>query len=351
MKKETIKQKNKRKILKMIVRLPRCISIPLLYIAEGMSLFLKMVRGEWLVMPGRSNPKYKYTDLAPADCLENNEEYVSALDWAFSNPHIHNIALAGPYGSGKSSIIHSYIKRHSELKYISLSLANFSCAEKGGGGSGSAAGYDEEALETAIVKQLFYKVRHKRIPRSRYRKLQTIRFIKVVVSVIFLALLAGLCSVFLTPNVRSTFDTAVKNAAGNLNMAEHKARCLGVLVLFCLTWLVSRSIWLLLSRIHLKKISLAGKGEAEIDKAEADSVFNRNLDEIVYFFEATKYNAVFIEDLDRFESPEIFVRLRELNTILNGYEAIRKRIVFVYAVRDDIFSNKDRTKFLILSCL
>ncbi len=345
MKKETIKQKNKRKILKMIVRLPRCISIPLLYIAEGMSLFLKMVRGEWLVMPGRSNPKYKYTDLAPADCLENNEEYVSALDWAFSNPHIHNIALAGPYGSGKSSIIHSYIKRHSELKYISLSLANFSCAEKGGGGSGSAAGYDEEALETAIVKQLFYKVRHKRIPRSRYRKLQTIRFIKVVVSVIFLALLAGLCSVFLTPNVRSTFDTAVKNAAGNLNMAEHKARCLGVLVLFCLTWLVSRSIWLLLSRIHLKKISLAGKGEAEIDKAEADSVFNRNLDEIVYFFEATKYNAVFIEDLDRFESPEIFVRLRELNTILNGYEAIRKRIVFVYAVRDDIFSNKDRTKF------
>ncbi len=349
MKKETIKQIIKRIILEMIVFLPRCIYISLLYISEGMRLLLKtilkMIRDERLVMLRRSSPKYKYTDLAPADCLENNKEYISALDWAFNNPHIHNIALAGPYGSGKSSIIHSYIKARAELKHISLSLANFSCAKKEDEESNSAADYDEEALETAIVKQLFYKVRHKRIPRSRYRKLQTIRFIKVVVSVIFLALLAGLCSVFLTPNVRSTFDTAVKNAAGNLNMAEHKARCLGVLVLFCLTAIVSFSVWLLLSRIHLKKISLAGKGEAEIDKAEADSVFNRNLDEIVYFFEATKYNVVFIEDLDRFESPEIFVRLRELNTILNGYEAIRKRIVFVYAVRDDIFSSRDRTKF------
>lgn len=136
MKKETIKQKNKRKILKMIVRLPHCISKPLLFIALGLQMLFNMIRGEWLVMAARRSPKYKYKDLAPADCLENNEEYVSALDWAFNNPHIHNIALAGPYGSGKSSIIHSYIKRHSELKYISLSLANFSCAEKGGGGSG-----------------------------------------------------------------------------------------------------------------------------------------------------------------------------------------------------------------------
>lgn len=239
MKKETIKQIIKRIILEMIVFLPRCIYISLLYISEGMRLLLKtilkMIRDERLVMLRRSSPKYKYTDLAPADCLENNKEYISALDWAFNNPHIHNIALAGPYGSGKSSIIHSYIKARAELKHISLSLANFSCAKKEDEESNSAADYDEEALETAIVKQLFYKVRHKRIPRSRYRKLQTIRFIKVVVSVIFLALLAGLCSVFLTPNVRSTFDTAVKNAAGNLNMAEYKARCLGVLVLFCLT--------------------------------------------------------------------------------------------------------------------
>lgn len=95
----------------------------------------------------------------------------------------------------------------------------------------------------------------------------------------------------------------------------------------------------------MKEINLADKGTAEFDKTEENSVFNRNLDEIVYFFEATKYNVVFIEDLDRFKNSKIFVKLRELNTILNNYEAIRKKIVFVYAIRDDIFSSEDRTKF------
>lgn len=69
------------------------------------------------------------------------------------------------------------------------------------------------------------------------------------------------------------------------------------------------------------------------------------MDEIVYFFEETGYDTVFIEDLDRFESTEIFIKLRELNTILNNYEQIKKRIAFVYAIRDDIFVKDERTKF------
>ena len=43
---------------------------------------------------------------------------------------------------------------------------------------------------------------------------------------------------------------------------------------------------------------------------------------------------------------KIFVHLRELNNLLNNDDAIKaKTIVFVYAVRDDIFSKEDRTKF------
>lgn len=59
----------------------------------------------------------------------------------------------------------------------------------------------------------------------------------------------------------------------------------------------------------------------------------------------TGYKAVFIEDLDRFNRIDIFVKLRELNTILNNYEKIKKRIIFIYAVRDDMFLNEERTKF------
>lgn len=60
------------------------------------------------------------------------------------------------------------------------------------------------------------------------------------------------------------------------------------------------------------------------------------MDEILYFFEKTKYRVVFIEDLDRFNNTEIFVNLRELNEILNNYEVIKKcgKVTFVYAVRD-----------------
>ena len=79
---------------------------------------------------------------------------------------------------------------------------------------------------------------------------------------------------------------------------------------------------------------------------ETESVFNKNLDEIMYFFETTGYQTVFFEDLDRLDDPKIFVHLRELNNLLNNDDAIKnKPIVFVYAVRDDIFSKEDRTKF------
>ena len=31
------------------------------------------------------------------------------MRWAIKNPNVHNIALSGPYGSGKSSVIQSYL--------------------------------------------------------------------------------------------------------------------------------------------------------------------------------------------------------------------------------------------------
>lgn len=64
------------------------------------------------------------------------------------------------------------------------------------------------------------------------------------------------------------------------------------------------------------------------------------------FFSIRPYNVVIIEDLDRFRETEIFTKLREVNLLLNNSEKTkRKEIVFVYAVRDDMFTDKERTKF------
>lgn len=52
-----------------------------------------------------------------------------------------------------------------------------------------------------------------------------------------------------------------------------------------------------------------------------------------------------IEDLDRFGTSKIFLKLRELNQLINESKIVGRNVVFLYAVKDDIFINEERTKF------
>ena len=97
-----------------------------------------------------------------------------------------------------------------------------------------------------------------------------------------------------------------------------------------------------LSNSKLNRLNLK---EGEIELKEDTSIFNKHMDEIVYFFQVTKYNVVIIEDLDRFNNTDIFLKLREVNQLLNQSESVGRKIVFIYAVRDDMFLDEERTKF------
>lgn len=44
-------------------------------------------------------------------CDVNDEVVFSALDYALEQRDVHNIAITGTYGSGKSSVLRSYINR------------------------------------------------------------------------------------------------------------------------------------------------------------------------------------------------------------------------------------------------
>lgn len=95
----------------------------------------------------------------------------------------------------------------------------------------------------------------------------------------------------------------------------------------------------------LRKLEL-DKATLEFEEKKNVSIMNRYLDEILYLFQENKYNVVIFEDIDRFENTHIFTKLRELNLILNQSEEIGRRIVFLYALKDDIFANaEERTKF------
>ncbi|EFH8703717.1 hypothetical protein GFZ72_24495, partial [Escherichia coli] len=94
----------------------------------------------------------------------------------------------------------------------------------------------------------------------------------------------------------------------------------------------------------LDKVDLL-KG-AVTTRASSPSLLNVYIDEIVYFFDSTKYDVVIFEDLDRFNNGRIFVKLREINQIINNCLSDRKPVKFIYAVRDGIFNSAEsRTKF------
>lgn len=300
---------------------------------------IKKRNDKWIDCLRRSltySEKSEYKDFTPEKEIKNGEEYLNALDWALRNPDVKNIALSGPYGSGKSSIIQSYMQKHPSVKALNISLATFdveNCQD------------DENIIEEGILKQLFYKVDAHKIPQSRYRKLRKISIISYIRNIsIFSLLLAFICGFFLTDKTCALFDRALSIGSywglGDLSTVFFVI-CVWMAGVLFLAYLF-RGIT---KRFSLKEVNLADKAVLSEGLEDDESIFNKNMDEIVYFFEETGYDTVFIEDLDRFESTEIFIKLRELNTILNNYEQIKKRIAFIYAIRDDIFVKDERTKF------
>ncbi|MDU3404418.1 MAG: hypothetical protein E7F14_08480 [Enterococcus faecalis] len=87
-----------------------------------------------------------------------------------------------------------------------------------------------------------------------------------------------------------------------------------------------------LSKLNFANVSI------EEDKNNF-SYFNKYIDEILYYFETNKFDVVVIEDVDRFKSIRVFEHLKELNLLLNNSKQISREITFIYAVKEDIFSN------------
>ena len=276
-----------------------------------------------------------YHDLAPKEEVDKRMySYHKALSWALKNKNIYNIAISGPYGSGKSTIIRSFLRNHSEIEYINISLADFL--------SDFSSGFiDEQDLEAGILKQLFYHVSHKRIPQSRYRKLHKVGRIRQFLLLLFVASIVAFSFCFIN---RDSVRQFVERIANDWSISTIAVYGIILFVSLIALLIINNLIFAFRNKINIREINV-DKAGAKNDPYDEASIFNKNMDEIIYFFEETKYKIVFIEDLDRFDSSDIFVKLRELNTILNSYEKIHRRIVFIYAIKDNMFKENDRTKF------
>ncbi|RZL23828.1 MAG: ATP-binding protein, partial [Pedobacter sp.] len=105
-----------------------------------------------------------YRDLAPVNSADPDKSYYRTLEWAIGNRSIHNVALTGPYGSGKSSILRTFQKLNTKEQFLNLSLAAFKDFK--------ADDKIDQVIELSILKQIFYHVRYSSIPDSRFKRIK-----------------------------------------------------------------------------------------------------------------------------------------------------------------------------------
>lgn len=283
----------------------------------------------------------EYSSLSPTENAENADIYFHSLDWALNNSSaIQNIAIAGPYGSGKSSVIKTYQKKNKHdkrFRFLNISLATF---EKNNNKKEDLL----RLIELSILQQLFYHEDEKHIPNSRFKKIKKNNFYNLwILALLIAAYLSSIIYLFKPEYLHSIIPINIPlQIIELLNTLPTNNMFITIFLLgtvFLIYFLVT-----IFKNIEVKRLSL-NSAEIEIDPKISKSILNHHIDEILYFFEATKYNVVIIEDLDRFEQTEVFTKLREINLLLNNSEKINRDIIFIYAIRDDVFIENDRTKF------
>ncbi|ABQ06163.1 YobI family P-loop NTPase [Flavobacterium johnsoniae] len=270
----------------------------------------------------------EFEDFGPVVLTGEEDKHSKRIKYAIDNPAILNLALTGPMGSGKSTILKTFEHNYRQYKCLNISLATF-----------DKKTLDTDKIEHNILKQLFYSVEHKKIPESRFKRIENLKGIKFKA---FLFIL-WLCSVsfFLKLEVFNELKET-------LHLSFYSGFLSFIYGLYFIAY-TCFLVFMLMSFVLNFKLTKFKIKDMDFDNSEDKKTvnFENEIDEILYFFERNPIEIVFFQDLDRFNESEIFIKLREINNLINNYEPIKKRrkITFIYAVCDDIFKENERAKF------
>lgn len=332
--------------------------------------------------------RIEYEHLAPKTNIseEESKSFSEALNYALGNEEIHNIAITGSYGSGKSSLISSYIKRQENFdkKFLQISLASFTLEKNAEKNIDSSKNNEEvfneaqeeedsdtedeishdeslteetdintdekrtsyipfstlQKIEKSILQQMFYRESGFKLPFSRFKRIRNLGVLGNSALTLLVFIL------FLFPFKFFKEELWIK--AKNISLFNSGIKTGILFWLFTACLLIS--VFFIIRFCNKIKINKLGfqNLDIDLDVKDKNSLLNKYVDEILYYFEVTDYEVVVFEDLDRFKNTEIFIKLRELNTLLNNYKKIkknRKKITFIYALLDDVFEDNNRTKF------
>lgn len=318
----------------------------------------------------------------------SHASYVQRLEKALegNDNKLHNIALSGVYGSGKSSILEKVVKdleeerphttrtislaplaaqlkKQDDRKVNSVSDEGDSAPEKPSGAPPKSSNNSSitNLIQKEIIKQLLYGTDPGKIPASHFHRINEIGLGKQLLS----SLACGTLLLFILDIHKWPYNR-IQELLTWLPIPTSITKILAEIVIIGLLLIATFALFHYFgTRIHLAKIDVGTTG---ITLGEnSDSYFDQYLDEIIYIFEKTGIRTVFFEDLDRFQDAQIFDSLRELNQILNNDPKLRHTestiqkisqrlhfspsaeeknsqpstpIQFVYAIHDAIFNNQ-----------
>ncbi len=308
--------------------------------------------------------------LMPATINENEPQYLPVKEIGEklrTDRQIRNIALTGPYGSGKSSVLCTLQTKYPEFNYLQISLATLEAYDsakeqeeqpnKEQVQQGDSVNSDTDKaqdkkrdvekqnrlIEYSILQQLIYREKYKTLPNSRLKRI--FHFGKKKLCLWTCGIFLFFIAAFIAFEPRWLRVDAMYRIFNWGPTANTIFDVISVAYMLICIFICIRKALQSYCGYHLSKINLKD-GEIELKAQEKEtSIFNRHLDEIIYFFQSTKYNVVIIEDLDRFNTADIYLKLRELNQLINDSKEIGRHIVFIYAVKDDVFKDTQRAKF------
>ena len=316
--------------------------------------------------------------LTPDILDENKKVYTDALDYAFGNSDIRNIAITGVYGAGKSTVWNTYRKyklsnpeENTFKKIITVCLGKYedksdekredSSDEKREDSSDekredSSLEDDENysntnkkdkvldnRVERQIINQISAQIKSSDIPLSKYKFKGNLSGWSLWANII--------CTIFISCSI--LFMVYLKNIFIYLRglLGDYLAIIITA-VLFTMLFIVPVSYYLFhfykKNKVKFSKVNFK-VAEAQFTEINDDeTVLERDMKEIVYLLSSSNTSIVVFEDLDRYDSVDIFVKLKELNFLLNAYletNQMNRIVRFVYLIKDGLFYSEDRTKF------
>ena len=303
---------------------------------------------EKIHIPEKYTKENIFYSLSPRNDVDEDNIYYNKFMTAINND-CKIIAFTGKYGIGKTSIINSILKKlHNEKNNIRISLGNYRNAKSENESENDDETFiDSNDIETKILQQIIYTTNENKFPMSRFKRIKYISRLKKTI----IAVVAFITMILVYVYFPQAYFFLFKRLYDVALTVFPKEICYSLcVILFLIIWYILYKLVLSI-KTTINVSSLKYKDlEITITKDSDGSVFNKYLDEIVYFFKQTKTKILVIEDLDRYGniSLEVFKKLKELNFLLNSNETIKKHggVLFIYALRDDLFLyNEDRVKF------